>query len=125
MSQQILEREVSLLAPGCEIEGTCTVQGTVRIHGKIKGDLVGMAGSTVMICETAVIEGNVHVDEVWIDGFIRGNVRAQTKVVIASSGRVIGNVVAPSVQVQFGAHFDGTCAMEKPDLIAGLSPEPA
>lgn len=114
MQQHILEREISLLGPGCELEGKCVVEGTVRLHGRIRGSLVGLAGSKVVLCESGVIEGNVLGDEIWIDGFVRGDVAALSKIVIAPSGRVIGNLTAPSVKVHFGAHFEGKCSMARP-----------
>jgi cytoskeletal protein CcmA (bactofilin family) len=114
MSQHILEREISLLGPGCEMVGTFRVEGTARFHGKIRGSLVGAPDSKLIVCETGVVEGNVSGEEIWIDGYVRGDISAQTKIVIASSGRVIGNLQAPSINVEFGAHFDGKCSMVRP-----------
>ena len=114
--QQVLEREVSLVGPGCQLEGKCVVDGTVRFHGKMNGSLVGTEGSKIVVCETGVIEGNLSGDELWIDGYVRGDVHAQTKIVIAPSGRVIGNLQSPSIKVHFGAHFEGKCSMAKPAL---------
>jgi cytoskeletal protein CcmA (bactofilin family) len=60
-----------------------------------------------------VVEGNITADSVTIEGYVKGNVRALTEVMLAPNGRVFGNVRSPSVKIAAGSLFDGKCIMEE------------
>ena len=109
MIPTIVETEITLISENSRIEGRVLVERTVRIHGTVIGELDAAQGSQVILAETGVIEGNVRADQLWIDGFVRGDISATTRVVISSTGRLIGNVVTPSLHVDFGAFFEGQC----------------
>jgi cytoskeletal protein CcmA (bactofilin family) len=118
MSASIIETEITLISEDSRIEGKVQVERAARIHGTIVGELDAAAGSQVTLAETGVIEGNVHGDELWIEGFVRGDITATTRVVISSTGRVVGNVVTPSLQMDFGGYFEGQCRAIREDLRA-------
>jgi len=109
---QITETTTNIIAEGTKIEGKVTVNNISRIHGIVTGQISGVSGSTVIICETAVVEGDVVGETVMINGYVRGNVVAAKKVVISGTGRVVGNIKSPSLSVDFGAYFDGQSSME-------------
>jgi cytoskeletal protein CcmA (bactofilin family) len=52
------------------------------------------------------------VGTIVINGEVRGNVRAKTGVEIRHPGRLIGNVEAPSLIIEQGVIFEGSCKME-------------
>jgi cytoskeletal protein CcmA (bactofilin family) len=108
----ISESAINIIAEGTRIEGKVILDKVSRLHGVLVGEVHASPGSTVILSETGVIEGNVFADTLMIDGFIRGDVVAKTKVVISSSGRVLGNIQSPSLSVDFGGYFEGRCAME-------------
>jgi cytoskeletal protein CcmA (bactofilin family) len=102
-----LESGVTLLSQGSFIKGELTFDQMTRLHGRIEGKIVGLAGSVIVVGETSSVHGEIEGDEVIIDGFVHGNVSASTKVTISESGRLIGNVKSPKLEVKFGAHFEG------------------
>jgi cytoskeletal protein CcmA (bactofilin family) len=102
-----LESEITLLSQGSLIKGDVTFDRMTRMHGRIEGRVKGLAGSVLVVGETASVHGEIEGDEVIIDGFVHGDVEAKTKVTISESGRLIGNVRAPKFEVKFGAHFEG------------------
>jgi cytoskeletal protein CcmA (bactofilin family) len=102
-----LESEITLLSQGSLIKGDVTFDRMTRIHGRIEGRVKGLAGSVLVVGETASVHGEIEGDEVIIDGFVHGDVEAKTKVTISESGRLLGNVRAPKFEVKFGAHFEG------------------
>jgi cytoskeletal protein CcmA (bactofilin family) len=118
MSATIVETEITLISENSKIEGRVLVERSARIHGTIIGELDAAAGSQVVLAETGVIEGNIRGDQLWIEGFVRGDITATTRVVISSTGRVIGNVVTPSLKMDFGGYFEGQCKAIKGDLQA-------
>lgn len=104
---EIHESSINVLAEGAEIRGTLRVTDYSRIHGRLVGDLEGAPGSVVVLGESGLIEGKLDVDTVWIDGCVRGDIKATTRVSISGSGRVLGNIQTPSLVIEHGAHFEG------------------
>ncbi|MGZ3654319.1 MAG: bactofilin family protein [Bdellovibrionota bacterium] len=102
-----LESEVTLLSQGSLIKGDLTFDQMTRLHGRVEGRIVGLAGSVIVIGETASVHGEILGDEIIIDGFVHGNVTATTKITLSESGRLLGNVKCPKFEVKFGAHFEG------------------
>lgn len=112
MGTHVVESSVNFISEGTRIEGKVCFSEISRVHGVLMGDVRATDGSTLILAETAVVEGNIEADTLVIDGFVRGDIVARTKVVISRTGRVFGNVQAPSVAVEFGAYFEGNCRME-------------
>jgi cytoskeletal protein CcmA (bactofilin family) len=102
-----LESEVTLLSQGSLIKGDLVFDQMTRLHGRVEGKVSGLAGSVIVVGETASVHGEIVGDEIIIDGFVHGNVTATTKVTLSESGRLLGNVKAPKFEVKFGAHFEG------------------
>lgn len=102
-----IESQVTLLSQGTFIKGEVTLDSMSRVNGRIEGKVFGLIGSVIVISETATVHGEISGDEIFIDGFVHGNVKATTKVTLSECGRLIGNIDAPKVEIRFGAHFEG------------------
>jgi cytoskeletal protein CcmA (bactofilin family) len=112
MSLEIREAEVNLVAEGTRLEGKLRFDQVTRVHGTLVGEVHAQEGSTLILGETSVTEGVIHADTLWVDGFVRGDIVARKRVVISRTGRVIGDIRAPSLEVQFGSYFEGKCTMD-------------
>ena len=112
---QVSESSTNIIAEGTRIEGTTTFDNVTRVHGTLVGEVRGKPGSTIVLAESSVTEGTVHGDTILVDGFVRGDISAEKKLTISGTGRVIGNIRAPSVVIEFGAHFEGRSIMEASD----------
>jgi len=121
----IAETEISLLSEGSEIEGKVTFERKSRIHGIIKGEVYGNDGSCIIVADTCKVEGQIIGDEIIVDGYVRGKIFARSRVVLSSSARVFGSIETPSLQVEFGACFDGQTLMENARPITTPSAQPA
>ena len=115
-----MERDnINLITSGSRFEGTVEFADFTRFEGYVHGVLRGGAGSELIVGENGVVEGKVEGDVIVIDGFVRGDIRALTKVVITGTGRVVGEILAPSICIEFGGYFDGKCSMERLQPKAG------
>lgn len=125
----IEEAHVTLIAEGCELQGKVSLGELSRVHGIVRGDLNAPTGSTLILGETAVVEGNIQADTVVVEGFVQGDIKAGAKVVITRSGRVIGNIATQKLVVETGAYLDGKTITSKapstPSSKADLSPATA
>jgi cytoskeletal protein CcmA (bactofilin family) len=112
MSGEIQETSINIVGEGTRVEGEIVFDQVTRVHGVLVGKIRAKEGSTLILGETAVVEGNIDADTLIVDGYVLGDVSARKRLVISRTGRVIGNIHAPNVRVEFGAYFEGRCAME-------------
>jgi cytoskeletal protein CcmA (bactofilin family) len=94
------------------IAGSAVIRGNVRgdtsleILGRVEGD-VGVTGD-LTIGPDAVIVGAVSGARVIIGGSVQGDVTGTEAVVVADTGRVVGDLLAPRIGVSEGAHVRGS-----------------
>jgi cytoskeletal protein CcmA (bactofilin family) len=104
--------KVNLITSSTHLEGTIEFKDFTRFEGCLRGTLRGRPGCELILGENSVVEGKIEGDVIIIDGFVRGDIKATGRVVISETGRVIGEIHAPSVAIKFGGYFDGKCAMD-------------
>lgn len=101
----------TLLGRDCEIRGNISSKGTVRIDGKIEGNVTTAEG--VVVGEAAIVKGNIQGKHVVIGGKVTGDVTAFTKLEILHTGKLYGDIRAPKLMIAEGVIFEGSCEMEK------------
>ncbi|MGE0615426.1 MAG: polymer-forming cytoskeletal protein [Bacteriovoracia bacterium] len=122
--ERIEESRINIISQDTRIDGKSHFTDVSRVYGTLTGEVHAVEGSKLIIGETGVIEGVVRADTLFVDGFIRGDVYAKTLVQISGTGRVIGNIYAGKLKLEFGSYFEGRCRMEEP-ITADLQPAPA
>jgi cytoskeletal protein CcmA (bactofilin family) len=100
----------TLLGRGSEFEGKLTFEGTVRIDGKLSGEI--FSDDVLIIGEGADVKAEINVGSIVIEGSVQGNITAKRSVEIHTPGKVRGNITTPSLFVEKGVLFDGNCQME-------------
>src|SRR5262245_31745188 len=100
----------TLLGRGSEFEGKLTFEGTVRIDGKLSGEI--FSDDVLVVGEGAEVHAEIDVGEIIVQGTIVGNVRAKRAVEVHAPGRIRGDITTPSLQIDKGVTFEGRCYME-------------
>ena len=100
----------TLLGKGSEFEGKLSFEGTVRVDGKLTGEI--FTDDVLLVGEGAEVNAEVTVGSIVIQGTVRGNITAKRSVEIHSPGRVKGNINTPSLLIEKGVMFDGNCQMD-------------
>jgi cytoskeletal protein CcmA (bactofilin family) len=106
----------TLLGRGSEFEGKLSFEGTVRIDGKLSGEI--FTDDVLIIGEGAEVNAEINVGSIIIEGTVHGNIHAKRSVEIHTPGRVRGNISTPSLFVEKGVVFDGQCQMEQNGVAA-------
>jgi cytoskeletal protein CcmA (bactofilin family) len=106
-----VEGDLSLLSAGTSIEGKITTEGSIRVDGRLVGDLTATANAAVGA--TGVVQGNVEAKNVSIAGTVHGNVAAAEKLILEEKSVMRGDIRATVLVIDEGATFDGRCAMTK------------
>src|SRR5512133_3676388 len=95
------EEEVrAFLGKGAEFTGKLMFDGSVRIDGDFKGNIFG--NGTLVIGEGAEIEADIRVDSVMVSGDVRGRIDVKKKILIYSTGKVLGDLNTPVFAVEEG-----------------------
>ena len=118
--------DLNLIAAGTVFEGKLKTPGSIRVDGKVIGDIT--ASQSISVGTSGEIEGNLSAASVTIGGKLKGSAVAQDKLVFESKAVVRGDIRAAKLVVDEGAQFDGKCAMtaeakQMPNLVELKPPE--
>jgi cytoskeletal protein CcmA (bactofilin family) len=115
----------TLLGRGSEFEGKLTFEGTVRIDGKLSGEI--FSDDVLVVGEGAEISAEIEVGVIIVEGNVNGNIRAKKAVELHAPARVKGNIETPALYIDKGVIFEGHCKMEnlggapRPTTLDGLA----
>jgi cytoskeletal protein CcmA (bactofilin family) len=107
----------TLLGRGSSFDGKLTFEGTVRIDGKLQGEI--FSNDVLVVGEGAEVSAEIDVGVLIVEGNVNGNIRAKRSVELHAPARVRGNIETPSLFIDKGVMFEGQCRME------GLTPPAA
>ena len=99
----------AFLGEGTDFKGILTFEGTVRVDGKLEGEIY--TKDTLIVGESAVVGAEINVHTIVISGVVRGNINATGKIEVHRPGKLFGNVKTPSLYIEEGVIFEGNCAM--------------
>ena len=109
MAEKQSGNELSFVGPGTIVEGKIKTDGSIRIDGKLVGDLVAKSNAAVGL--SGVVEGNLTAQNVSLAGKVQGTVTALEKLVLEEKSVMKGDLRAARLVIDEGAMFDGHCAM--------------
>ncbi|MGH1348288.1 MAG: bactofilin family protein [Nannocystales bacterium] len=112
----------TILGQGSSFEGKLTFEGAVRIDGAFKGEI--RTQGTLIVGETADIRAEIEGAHVVVHGAVHGDIRALEAVELRTPARVRGNIASPSVEIEKGARFDGSCIMDEDSPAEGAADAP-
>ncbi len=99
----------SVLSEKIKIEGEIQGDEDLNVECHFKGS-IKLTGN-IFVSQSGVVEADIEADTVVIQGKISGNVIARKQLVIQSSGQLIGDCTAKSIDIKEGAVFDGRLNM--------------
>jgi cytoskeletal protein CcmA (bactofilin family) len=101
----------ALLGRGTKFEGKLYFEGRVRIDGVFKGEI--KSDDTLIIGDGAEVHAEIDVATVIVrGGIVHGNVRASNAIEIHAPGKLVGNISSPSLFIERGVEFQGSCRMD-------------
>ncbi len=105
------EKELgSLLGEGSAFKGKLSFFGTVRIEGKLEGDV--LSEDTLVVGHGGHVHGTISVGTLIVTGgVVEATVKAAKAVEIHPPGRLSGEVETPTFIIEKGAVFQGNCSM--------------
>jgi cytoskeletal protein CcmA (bactofilin family) len=90
-------------------KGEMSSEGSVHIHGRFDGAV--KATQAIFVAEGAEVDATMTAETIIVAGVSRGTVRARGKFEVLPSGRVAGDIHAPTLVVHEGAIMTGQLRM--------------
>lgn len=99
----------TIIGENTQVKGDVTFNGGLHIDGKIKGNVLADddTDSILILSQEGVIEGEVRVPNVLVNGKVMGNVYASDRVELANQARIDGNVYYNLLEMEMGAAING------------------
>lgn len=99
----------AFLGPGSKFEGKLFFDEIVRLDGTFKGEI--NSRDTLIIGETADVDGDVEVGTFILSGRFKGNVKASTRVELRRPAQIEGTIESPILVVEEGVMLNGNINM--------------
>ena len=99
--------KAAVIGPGITISGDISGTESLYIEGKVEGK-INLPGHQVEIGKAGRVAADIVGKFVKVDGKLKGDIVGKEKVVLAKSGNMQGNIVAPRVMLEDGAIFKGS-----------------
>ena len=109
----------TLISQHCTIEGNLLTQNSVKVDGRIQGNL--QAIGQAIIGEHGLVKGDVHSTDLLVFGRLEGNVRAKA-VQLKPTARILGNIETETLEVEPGAFYQGSVTMLGAQAAASTDP---
>jgi cytoskeletal protein CcmA (bactofilin family) len=113
----------SMIGEGTRLRGDLDLAGLLRVDGDFAGTI--RTKGKVLIGRSGRADCTIYAGTVVVGGVVRGNIFASERVVVLSTGMVIGNVNTPRLTVEEGVVLNGTCVVEGQAVPAGTRRESA
>ncbi len=99
------ENQESVIGADVEIIGTIKSNGSVRLDGKLEGELI--CGGNATLGKEAQVKGNITATSVSYYRSVTGNILAKDKIAMKSTAVLNGDIKARRLTVEDGVTFVG------------------
>lgn len=108
----------TIIGKGTVIDGTIRVQSSLRLDGKVNGNV--LTTESLIVGKDGEIEGEIRVKNAVIGGHVNGQIFASGKVVLEARSFVTGEVKTAKLAINDGAKFEGHCVMTEENGVKAL-----
>lgn len=99
----------TLIGQNSEIHGDVVFRGGLHVDGTIRGNVFADpdSGSVMSLSERGLVEGEIRVPNVVLNGTVVGDVFCTEHIELAAQARITGNVFYKLIEMARGAEVNG------------------
>jgi len=111
LAKDIKEGTLSgFVGSGTLVTGETTFKAMLRIDGHLSGRVSSSSG-TLIVGANGKVDANIEVAVAVIHGTINGDIIASQRLELGRAAKVNGNIQTPSLVIEQGGIFEGSCKM--------------
>ena len=95
---------------GTVLTGEATFKAMLRVDGHLSGSVSSDSG-TLIVGNNGQVDADIKVAVATIHGTVNGDIVASQRLELGRAAKVNGNIQAPSLVIEQGAVFEGSCRM--------------
>ncbi len=95
---------------GTVVTGEANFKAMMRVDGHLSGRVSSTSG-TLIVGANGKVDANIEVAVAVIHGTINGDIIATQRLELGRAAKVNGNIQTPSLIIEQGAVFEGSCKM--------------
>ncbi|MEM7611382.1 MAG: polymer-forming cytoskeletal protein [Pseudomonadota bacterium] len=107
------QKPVSVIGETLHFKGALSAGEDLIIEGTVEGT-INQGTCCLTLKPNGTLLADVTATKIFIEGTVKGDLHATVSVTIRSSGKVTGNIVAPTVAIEEGSTFNGGIEMRTP-----------
>ncbi len=93
-----------MIGEGVKIDGNIDLSLDVHVFGTVNGEI---KAQDVFIGDSGIVNGIIVADNIEVRGQVQQTIEARQTLIIKSTGRVMGNIVYQSLEIENGGTIDG------------------
>ena len=97
---------------GTDVTGEANFKAMMRVDGHFSGRISSTSG-TLIVGNNGTVDANIEVAVAVIHGTINGDIIATQRLELGRAAKVHGNIQTPSLVIEQGAIFEGSCKMQQ------------
>lgn len=95
---------------GTVITGEASFKSMLRVDGRFSGRITSGTG-TLIVGAGGQVDANIEVSVAMIHGVVNGDIIAGQRIELGRAAKLSGNIQTPSLVIEQGAVFEGSCKM--------------
>jgi len=95
---------------GTVITGEASFKSMLRVDGRYSGRIASTGGALI-VGAGGQVDANIEVAVATIHGIVNGDIIASERVELGRAAKLTGNIQTPSLIIEQGATFEGSCKM--------------
>src|SRR5687767_15688910 len=103
---------------GTDVTGEANFKAMMRVDGHFSGRITSSSG-TLIVGNNGKVDANIEVAVAVIHGTINGDIIATQRLELGRAAKVNGNIQTPSLVIEQGGIFEGSCKMRSEERRVG------
>ena len=95
---------------GTVITGEASFKTMLRVDGRFSGRIASTGGNLI-VGSGGQVDANIEVAVATIHGIVTGDIIASDRIELGRAAKLTGNIQTPSLIIEQGAVFEGSCKM--------------
>lgn len=95
---------------GTVITGEASFKSMLRVDGRFSGRITSTDGALI-VGSGGQVDANIEVAVATIHGVVTGDIIATDRIELGRAAKLTGNIQTPSLMIEQGAVFEGSCKM--------------